>query len=368
MRIINIVDRLDRVNFGIWNSSIATAGVLKNRFNVDSEIWFPESTREAEDDELNGACPRGLARLDKTELSKLEKTAGLDPSTDIIVSHGCWQYPTRWGRLFKAKGYSWMAVPHGMLESWSVSQKRYRKWIYFHGVEKPSLMKADKIRAVGRPELDVLKKVFKQNLVWMPNGVPSTGDKVGTMEKPLQRVVLFLARLHHKKGVMPLLEGWKESSLCNRDGYKLVIAGPDDGELKNLQNFKERNDHVRNIEYIGPVYGERKEALLRGSHFYILPSFSEGFPTSVLEGMLNGLVPVISRGCNFPDVFEEKLGLEVSPDSASVKSALNTILEMDPTTFSTMSFYAREYIENNYTYEILGAKQFDFYKRLLKRR
>jgi glycosyltransferase involved in cell wall biosynthesis len=368
MRIINIVDRLDRVNFGIWNSAIATAGVLKERFDLSSEIWFPESTREAEDHELNGAVPRGLTRLDTSELNEMEKTATLDPSTDIIISHGCWQYPTRWGKVFKSKGYTWVAVPHGMLERWSVSQKRIRKWLYFYGVEKPSLMKADKIRAVGRPELDGLKHVFKKDLVWMPNGVPSSAENSATMEKPLQRVVLFMARLHHKKGIMQLLEGWKESPLCNREGYRLRIAGPDDGELRNLKAFLGLNDNVRNIEYIGPVYGERKEALLTESHFYILPSFSEGFPTSVLEAMLSGLVPVISKGCNFPDVFEEKLGIQVEPDVHSVKSALEKVLAMDPTTFSELSAKARDYIENNYTYEILAAKQADFYKRLLKRR
>ena len=366
MRIINIVDRLDRVNFGIWNAAIATAGELRDRFGVVSEIWFPEATREAEEDELNGAFARGLERLDSKELVKTAELAGLNPEADIIVSHGCWQYPTRWGRRLKGMGFAWMAVPHGMLEQWSVSQKRIRKWLYFHGFEKPSLRRADKIRAVGRPELDSLKEVFKKDLVWMPNGVPSNREK-GALEKPLQRTILFMARLHHKKGVVPMLEGWKESKLCNREGYTLKIAGPDDGELGNLQHFLKTNSHVANIEYLGPVYGEEKETLLRNSHFYLLPSHSEGFPTSVLEAMLNGLVPLISSGCNFPDVFQENLGIKVKPEADSIQSAMDQVLSMDQASFEMQSTRARDYIENNYTYEILAARQHDFYKRLLKR-
>jgi glycosyltransferase involved in cell wall biosynthesis len=368
MRIINIVDRLDRVNFGIWNASIATAGVLKDKFEVSSEIWFPEATREAEVHELNSAVPRGLERLDKAELVKMVDLAELDPATDIIVSHGCWQYPTRWGKQLKRMGFIWMAVPHGMLEQWSVSQKRVRKWLYFHVMEKPSLKRADKIRAVGRPELESLKRTFKKNLVWMPNGVPSIAADSGELNKPLHRTILFMARLHHKKGVLPMLEGWKESQLCNREGYTLKIAGPDDGELEKLERFLAMNDNVGNIEYLGPVYGEKKEALLRESHFYLLPSHSEGFPTSVLEAMLNGLVPVISKGCNFPDVFEEGLGIEIKPESASVRSAMDEVLSMDLASFSERSAKARDYIELNYTYETLAIKQADFYKRLLKRR
>lgn len=368
MRIINIVDRLDRVNFGIWNASIATAGELQRRFGVSSEIWFPDSTRDAEEHEFNGALPRGLAGLGKEQLAEMAGEAALDPATDIIVSHGCWQYPTRWGRALKKKGFVWMAVPHGMLEQWSISQKRIRKWVYFHGVEKPALKQADKIRAVGRPELDTLKRIFRKDLVWMPNGVPSRRGGSTTLKKPLPRVILFMARLHHKKGVLPLLEGWKASPLCNRDGYCLRIAGPDDGELGKLKGFLKENGSIRNIEYLGAVYGNQKEALLQESHFYILPSFSEGFPTSVLEAMLSGLVPIVSRGCNFPDVFEKQLGIEVRPDADSVKAALEKVFAMDPTMFSEYSARARDYIEENYTYEILAAKQFDFYKRLLKRR
>jgi glycosyltransferase involved in cell wall biosynthesis len=368
MRIINIVDRLDRVNFGIWNAAIATAAELRQRFEVSSEIWFPESTREAEDHELNGALPRGLGALGMDQLERMITEAGLNPGSDIIVSHGCWQYPTRWGRALKKRGFTWMAVPHGMLEQWSVSQKRIRKWVYFHGVEKPALKRADKIRAVGRPELDTLTNIFKHDLVWMPNGVPARHENPDTLDKPLHRVVLFMARLHHKKGVLPLLEGWKASPLCNRDGYCLKIAGPDDGELERMERFLRDNDSVRNIEYLGAVYGGKKESLLRESPFYILPSFSEGFPTSVLEAMLNGLVPIISKGCNFPDVFEKQLGMEVEPEMKSVKSALEKVLEMDPVMFAETSAKARAYIEETYTYEILAAKQFDFYKRLLKRR
>ncbi|NDV62310.1 glycosyltransferase [Puniceicoccales bacterium CK1056] len=367
MRIINLVDRLDRVNFGIWNASIATAGVLKEKFNVSSEIWFPEATREAEDSELNGALPRGLARLDKAQMESTASLAGLDPATDIIVSHGCWQYPTRWGRLLKQKGFAWLAVPHGMLEQWSVSQKRLRKWIYFHSIEKPSLKQADKIRAVGRPELDSLKTVFKSNLVWLPNGVPPSDENADTADKPLHRTVLFMARLHHKKGVLPMLEGWKASQLCNREGYSLKIAGPDDGELQKLEQFLKVNDSVSNVEYLGPVYGDKKEALLRESHFYLLPSYSEGFPTSVLEAMLNGLVPVITSGCNFPDVFEKALGIRIEPSMESVREAMDQVLSMDLAAYTELSAKSRDYIEENYTYDILATKQFDFYKRLLKR-
>ena len=313
MRIINIVDRLDRVNFGIWNAAIATAAELKKQYGVESEVWFPGETKQAAVEELNGALPRALFDSGTLSLNRAVEEAALNPDGDIIVSHGCWQYPTRWGLALKQKGFRWMAVPHGMLEAWSLSQKRLRKWAYFHLVERRALLQADVVRAVGMPEFENLRRNFEKQLVWIANGVPpmERGEKHLDPDSP--RVFLFMARLHHKKGLAPLLEAWDGLMAGERHNCLLKIAGPDDGELAFLESFLAASTASSTIQYLGPVYGQEKEELLRGSHFYVLPSHSEGFPTSVLEAMQHGLVPLISPGCNFPDVFERELGLQVMP-------------------------------------------------------
>lgn len=362
MRVINIVDRLDRVNFGIWNAAIATAAELKKGFGIDSEIWYPEWTRESGELNLNGALPRPLARLDHGFLEQIRTEAALDPLRDVIVTHGCWQYPSRWGKTFKLFGFNWVAVPHGMLEAWSLSQKRLRKGVYYKFVERPALLRADRIRAVGKPEFDSLQRRFGDKTVWIPNGVRSLGERPGR-EKPATKTVLFMARLHHKKGILPLLKGWRESPLCNHPEFVLKIAGPDDGELAAMKAFLDQHAEIRNIAYVGAVYGQDKERLLGESHFYILPSFSEGFPTSVLEAMQYGLVPVVSAGCNFPDIFENRLGIRVEPESGRLLAGLEAVAGLSDTDRSALSSRARDYIEKHYTHSIIARRQAELYRR-----
>ena len=364
MRIINLVDRLDRVNFGIWNAAIATASELQRRHGIHSEVWFPASDSQIDTSELGGAAPRALDQLNLEGLRAARRAASLDPLHDVIVSHGCWQYPTRWGRLLAGDGFIWVAVPHGMLEPWSVSQKRLRKWVYFHLMEKPALRRADAIRAVGQPERTRLQGRFGDRTCWIANGVAARSYPLP--EKPTGRTFLFMARLHHKKGILPLVQGWARSSLARREDCRLLLAGPDDGALKPLQEWLAAHPELGNLHYLGPVYGADKQRLLEESHFYVLPSFSEGFPTSVLEAMQFGLIPLISDGCNFPDAFTEGHALPMEPSAVSVRAALETAGGMPTAAMRGRSEAASGFIENNYTHHRLADQQAELYERLIK--
>src|SRR5690606_2109470 len=148
------------------------------------------------------------------------------------------------------------------------------------------------VRAVSRPEKANLEKQLGRGVTLVENGVTLPEDLPPKDDQ--ETLFLFMARLHYKKGVAPLVRAWKR--VMDGAGEKtLVIAGPDEGELEKIRPLL-----TGNVRYIGAVYGKEKEDWLKRSHYYFLPSFSEGFPTSVLEAMSYGLTPLITAGCNFP--------------------------------------------------------------------
>jgi len=63
--------------------------------------------------------------------------------------------------------------------------------------------------------------------------------------------------------------------------------------------------------FFGPAFGEEKEELLRSASAFILPSFSEGLPMSVLEAWAYGLPVVITPECNLPEGFAFQAALEI---------------------------------------------------------
>jgi glycosyltransferase involved in cell wall biosynthesis len=357
--VINLVDQLSAVNFGIWHAAIATSGFLLQNHQVHSILVAPDSDFEWD--------IQRFPFVDCLRISDLGKSSAIsffqkfNPKTSIVVSHGAWQFPSRWAFQAKKMGFSWVYTPHGMLEPWSMAQKKWKKALYFSLMEKRMASKADAIRAVGSPEASNLKKHFKK-VSWIPNGIyPEDileNEKAGgTLH------FLFLARLHHKKGVLPLLEAWSKSSLCKKDSFCLHIAGTPDGEEEKLKKYL-KEIKPGNVLYHGPTFGEAKKALLKKCHFYVLPSLSEGFPTSVVEAMAAGLIPIISKGCNFPEVFSEKLGIEIEQEPGSIQTGLESVLKLENSQIETLSQKNRSFVADKYNWAEIARRQFELYSAL----
>ena len=365
MVVINIVDSIEKINFGIWNAAIATAKVLFEKYQITSEIWYPQSTGVFNGNEyIKG---RQLPDTGTKEVKKLVETLGLSPRNAIICTHGCWRFPTQWGNTFSKLTFKWIYCPHGMLEPWSLGEKRLKKWLYLNLVEKRLVRSAYAIRAVGSPEYTNLSTLFggRKKVLLIPNGVESSdpGYKVQAIA-PIK--VIFLSRLHHKKGVLPLVEAWHLSSIFQDKRYHLIIAGPDQGELEKINTVLEKHkEAASNAAYIGAVYGEEKEKILLESTFFILPSQSEGFPTSILEAMRLGLIPIITEGCNFPELLKNKLGISITPDVAGIKNALDRLPEFPEEELLKLRSEIIQFVDANYSLDVIAQKQVDLFLEAL---
>jgi len=357
VRFINIVDSVSDLNFGVWNAAIINAGLLKLQ-GIRSELWHP-GTYNSHSKNENVTFIQVVDGSENT-LRNLIEERSLAPGEDVIITSGVWQYPTRWGALLKKMGYHWIFVPQGMLEPWPLRHKWLKKMVYFNLVEKRLIEKADLIRAVSVPEWENLKKKFPgKKIVFVPNGVfidnqekikPQSQKKIG---------YLFLSRLHSKKNVSGLVTAWTASSLNNNEYFELVIAGPDQGELQKIQPLIAMS---KNIRYVGTVSGHAKADLFISCRYFILPSFSEGLPSSLLEAMSYGLIPIITDGCNLPDVFEYNLGLRTTTKTADIVSSLEDSSQMDEELIQIRSKGCRKLISEKYSLEAITNIQVQLFQ------
>lgn len=359
MRIINIVDSMEPVNYGIWNAAMSTADDLQ-KCMIASEIWYPAINEFG-----GGNCCENvpLMSVSKKGLLEMVQQRKLDKTTDVIVTHGCWQFPTKWGYWLAEMGFSWVYVPHGMLDHWAMRQKALKKWLYFNLVEKRYVRLAHCVRAVSENEARSLKASFSDKVVVIGNGVevkelnkkPPTGVK---------RSYLFMSRLHRKKGIRLLTKAWLESDLSNDDSAVLIIAGPDQGELRRI---KEALGSAKNISYVGPVYGTDKERLLASANFFVLPSFSEGSPSAVLEAMQNKLVCLITAECNLPEAFAEKAALKIEAQVNDIAKTLNYTWRLPGTQIDQLGSTAKAFVEKNFSLSNIGLQQITLYREILRK-
>ena len=360
MRIINLIKDVNPIRMGVFTAAINTAPFLYKNHNVTSELWFP-GPDYAQD--FPSVQTVSLKDTSIGHLKELIQDRKLNPQNDIIVTHSPWSFQSIWGKYLASQGFKWVFVPHSNLAPWGLSQKWLKKKIYLALVEKRRLRNADVIRALSLPEKDFLARMFPgKEIVVMPTGINMPPVTVKSQEAE-EKIFLFMARLHFVKNVVPLVNGWMASALQNHHGYKLVIAGPDDGELVKLQPLIQQSN---NIEYVGPIYKTEKEEWLKKSTFFILPSTSEGFSVSLIEAAARGLIPIITEGCNFPELLQKQLALVTGTTAESIKASLEKCMNLDNAEIEKLGNATQQFMQNNYSNELIAARQFELYNRLLK--
>jgi glycosyltransferase involved in cell wall biosynthesis len=102
--------------------------------------------------------------------------------------------------------------------------------------------------------------------------------------------MLFLGRLGKLKGSYDLLQAMAALAPAHR-GARLLLGG--DGEQQRMQQRAAELSIASQVTLLGWLQGERKEQMLASSMLYVLPSYYEGLPMSILEAMASG-IPVLS--------------------------------------------------------------------------
>lgn len=358
INILNLVDRTDIANYGILNVALGGSEYFNSR-NVKLFLLG---------DYLPGKKDINVKYINifsKVQIRRYLKNNSLHTSNTIVVSHGCWRWPSLMGYFLSFFGYSWLVVPHGMLEEWSMGQKRIRKKLYWNLIESKLWMRAYSIRAVSANEKVRLKNVWpKGNIQIITNAITKVTfhRHVNADFGPVR--FLFLSRLHRKKGLEELCLAWRSSALNNNSNFELNVVGPDDGLLDSILKLSKVSN---NINIVGPLYGDAKEAMFKSNQIFILPSHSEGLPTTVLEAMSYALYPIITAGCNLKDVLDLGLAHEISSVSVNaIGKALIEVAQMSKQEIVRKGSHAQRYVSNNYSFDQVNKQLMLLYSKILQ--
>lgn len=218
---------------------------------------------------------------------------------------------------------------------------------------------ANKIIATSNIEsdqyIDIYPDVKKEKILHIPNGInlkeyqilPKKGQFKNkyAINRDTQ-IVLFLSRLHERKGADLLIESFSD---LKRDlkNVKLVIAGPDEGyldTLKSITNSLELNDSVI---FPGPLYGISKLEAYIDSDVFILPSKDryESFGNVVLEAMACGTPVIVTNNCGVSEFIDSSAGLIINYNKKELYNAMCTILT-DRENKERRYNYLQNYIKN----------------------
>lgn len=201
--------------------------------------------------------------------------------------------------------------------------------------------------------------VDKKKIVIIPNGISlpkMSSRKYGTHK------LLFLGRICKEKGIEELLAVVAELSQKYKD-IQLYLGGIfEDESLKVLAE-----QHKETITLLGWIEGSEKEKYLEFCDIYVLPSYFEGQPVSVLEAMSYASCVVASRVGGIPQMIEDnESGLLIEPrDQDSLKKALITVLE-DERLCTRLGMTAREKVQKEFSIDQCIEKLLSLYGKVLE--
>jgi glycosyltransferase involved in cell wall biosynthesis len=272
-----------------------------------------------------------------------------------------------------------LVSPHGMLESWALQNSRWKKRLAGWLFERRNLSTAHCLHALCAAEAESFRRYGLRNpIAVVPNGVhPSVFERPpgrAILEARIpalrsRRWILFLSRIHPKKGLPHLLRAWATVSAERRTRsaeWMLVIAGPD--ELYHEADMKCLAIELgleRVVLFTGPLHGADKLAALGGAEFFVLPSFSEGFSMAVLEAAASGLPVLLTPPCNFPELVRAGAAVEVSPDVAGCVAGLRQLLGMPDAERRAMGQQGKDLVANSYTWPRIAEEMLGVYRWLL---
>lgn len=259
---------------------------------------------------------------------------------DIVHIHALWEEIQHQAAVVARQlDVPYIVTPHGMLDPWSLSRSRWKKRLYMLWRLRRDLNCATALHFTSRIEKErVLPLKISSPGIVLPNGInleeyqdlPDRGEfraryKLSD-DVPL---VLFLGRLHPKKGCDLLIEGFSRAFYEQVDPEKtrplLVFVGPDDGGYQTqLESLAHEFGISNSVLFAGPLYGKDKLAAFVDADLFGLISHQENFGIAVIEALATGCPVLVSDQVNIHELIEnEQVGWVVPTDCESVAQALS---------------------------------------------
>jgi glycosyltransferase involved in cell wall biosynthesis len=247
---------------------------------------------------------------------------------DILHVHTIFNFPSALAcRVARHHGIPYIVRPCGMLDPWSLAQGRLKKSIWLRLIERANLSGACAVHFTSDEErLAALNFTGNAPCVVIPLGIDIPIQQPAGPIAAKKRI-LFLSRLHPKKGVEHLVEALSELRL--RDDFIFVIAGSGEAAYeRHLRRLVFEAGLDTMTEWCGFVTGDKKETLFRGADIFVLPSYQENFGIAVAEAMAYGKAVVISDQVNIHSIVSNNnAGIVIRPNGESLASAIRRLLD-----------------------------------------
>lgn len=286
---------------------------------------------------------------------------------DLIHTHSNWNYPVAAAcRAARRAGVPYVMRPCGMLSSYTFGRSRWKKRAYWFARERRNVLGAAGFHVTSDEERrEVVGLGVTAPIAVIAHGISSDAWETSIEPHWLRQqcpqagdrpIVIFLSRLHPKKGIIDLL--LPALARMQTDAFLAIVGGDDNhapGFMRRIQNEVYRLGLGSKVALLGPVPPKRRWAAFDGADLFVLPSHSENFGIVVAEAMARGKPVVVTEGVQFaPHVRASKAGTVVIPTVGHLAENIDMWLS-DAAALSRAGRAATSYVRTHLSMHCTGA-------------
>lgn len=289
---------------------------------------------------------------------------------DLVHVHGLWLHHSLVNLVeSRRQRIPYLISPHGMLDQWALDQGKWKKRLVWKLFERRHLESAACIHALCDEEAQQIRSLgIKTPIVTIPNGVTLPEETSAAPppwpSKDNQRILLFLGRLHPKKGIENLVQAWQQ--LKGHLNWTLVIAGwGESADTKRIQSIIAAANLGNRVVLTGPLFGAAKTSALRNADCFILPSFSEGLPMSILEAWSYHLPVLMTNACHLQIGFASGAAIRIDTAPQRLACQLAEVFNRPINDREAMGRRGRQLVESEFTWKSVAARFSEVYRGIV---
>ncbi len=287
-------------------------------------------------------------------------------SADILHNHSLWMMPNLYpAKAVRGNDCRLVVSPRGTLSKWTLSRSRWVKQIIWAMGQKNVLESADCFVATANSEYhDIRALGLQAPVAVIPNGIDIPEILPEQKSNGSRRRLLFLSRIHAKKGVDLLIRAWVQIQDRFPD-WELNIVGPLNGKYpRQMQSLAESLGAER-ITFQGELCGQDKSNAYVSSDLFVLPTHSENFGMVVAEALAHGTPAVVTKGAPWEGLEAYSCGWWIDVGVGPLVKCLKEAMSKPQETLSEMGRQGREWMRRDYSWSKIGAMTIKTYEWLL---
>jgi glycosyltransferase involved in cell wall biosynthesis len=287
---------------------------------------------------------------------------------DAAVVHGCWQFHgIAASVLCRRAEIPFFAFPHGMLDPYfnQVSRAKHLKKLAYWPLERSVLEKARSVFFTSAEECERAHRSFRfdsqDEIVPLGISAPLQDPAVGREELlsrfpqlANKRVLLYLGRLHPKKGVDLLIRAFSKVA---QPAFHLLIVGPPGTEAVFQELTRMAAPVSKQVTFTGMLTGTVKAGAIAAAEALVLPSHQENFGFSAVEALAFGCPVLLSDRVNiWREIVTDGAGIVASDTESGTASLLQKWFALAPAEIKQMSAAAHNCFKSRFRAETACRK------------